>query len=275
MSVARLAGQCKLILKKRNALFVMLLFLMSAFSVAQAEVTTQNEPSNSSHLQKGAVTVELQEKPPSMQDELLKSFMASMTYSPQSMALPSDSEVDENLVNQLGMPMDVIPSADQDHLDIDVKSDIKKIVKQTKKPAFIVLSFLKPLQRMVISSAFGQRWGRSHDGIDIAANTGTAIYATEAGQVTYSGWKGGYGNFISISHGGGYTTRYGHASVLLVRSGQKVKKGQMIAKVGSTGNSTGPHLHFEVITNGIAQNPLNFLNRIISVAVKSNHSGAQ
>ena len=116
-----------------------------------------------------------------------------------------------------------------------------------------------------ISSGFGSRPnpinGRNevHRGIDIPAPTGTNIIAAAGGTVISSGWMGGFGNTVIIDHGGGYSTLYAHASVNLVTAGQNVSRGQSIARVGSTGFSTGPHLHFEVRRNGTAVNPVPYL----------------
>ena len=106
-----------------------------------------------------------------------------------------------------------------------------------------------------------QYFSWAHNGLDIADKVGTAIYAAEAGTVELSltGWNGGYGNTIVINHGNGKKTRYGHFSVLYVKKGDSVEKGEAIGEMGSTGRSTGSHLHFEVIINGARYNPLNYI----------------
>ena len=113
----------------------------------------------------------------------------------------------------------------------------------------------------VFSSGYGWRWGRMHKGIDLANSTGTPIVAAKEGRVSFAGWHdGGYGYLVEISHANGSTTRYAHNSRLLVAHGQEVRQGEVISQMGSTGNSTGPHLHFEIIAPGMgAMNPLNFL----------------
>jgi murein DD-endopeptidase MepM/ murein hydrolase activator NlpD len=110
-----------------------------------------------------------------------------------------------------------------------------------------------------ITSPFGWRWGRMHEGIDLGASYGTPISAAAAGVVIYAGWEGGYGNLVVIDHGGGLATAYGHQSQIAVATGQSVAQGQIIGYVGSTGHSTGPHLHFEVRVNGQAVDPLGYL----------------
>jgi murein DD-endopeptidase MepM/ murein hydrolase activator NlpD len=110
-----------------------------------------------------------------------------------------------------------------------------------------------------LSSPFGPRWGRLHAGIDIAAPTGTPIAASKAGRVVISSWYGGYGNLIVLDHGGGVETWYGHNSVNSAQVGQSVGQGQVIGRVGSTGNSTGPHVHFEIRLNGRPVNPVPYL----------------
>jgi murein DD-endopeptidase MepM/ murein hydrolase activator NlpD len=110
-----------------------------------------------------------------------------------------------------------------------------------------------------VVSGFGMRWGRLHEGIDIAASTGTPIWAAAAGTVIHTGWLGGYGNLVVVDHGNGLATAYAHASAILVAVGQQVSQGETVSLVGSTGNSSGPHLHFEVRVNGIAVDPLLYL----------------
>jgi murein DD-endopeptidase MepM/ murein hydrolase activator NlpD len=111
----------------------------------------------------------------------------------------------------------------------------------------------------VLTSYFGWRWGRMHEGIDLAVPSGTAVVSAAAGSVIYAGWMGGYGNLVVIDHGGGISTAYGHNTSITVGTGQQVAQGQLIAYSGNTGNSTGPHVHFEVRVNGGAVDPLGYL----------------
>lgn len=117
-------------------------------------------------------------------------------------------------------------------------------------------AFQYPVDSPRISSRFGQRWGRLHAGLDLAVPTGTYIYASAAGTVTYSGWNsGGYGYLVIISHGDGVQTYYGHNSALDCSVGQTVSQGQLIARAGNTGRSYGSHCHFEIRVNGVPYNP--------------------
>ena len=110
-----------------------------------------------------------------------------------------------------------------------------------------------------VTSPFGERWGRLHAGLDIANDLGTPIRAAKGGTVILAGWNGGYGNSIVIDHGGGLSTLYAHASRLRAAEGQAVGQGDLIADMGSTGNSTGSHLHFETRVNGNPRNPSEYL----------------
>ncbi len=122
---------------------------------------------------------------------------------------------------------------------------------------------IEPIANARVSSTFGYRhlFGRTayHSGIDLAAPTGTPIYATGDGVVTHAGWGSGYGNYVEIDHGNGYVTRYGHASRLYVSVGEQVKANENIAAVGCTGRCTGPHLHYEVLRDGKRENPATYL----------------
>lgn len=110
-----------------------------------------------------------------------------------------------------------------------------------------------------ISSPFGPRDGRNHNGLDLAANMGDSVKAARAGEVTLAGTVQGYGETVILKHDDGTETLYAHSSRLLVHKGQRVRQGEEIAKVGSTGHSTGPHLHFEIIVNNKAYDPLLYL----------------
>ena len=123
----------------------------------------------------------------------------------------------------------------------------------------IGISMINPVSG-IITSEFGGRWGTVHKGLDIGASEGTPIKAAAGGTVTFSGWNnGGYGNLVIISHGNGVETYYAHCSSVNVTAGQSVSQGQLISRVGNTGNSFGAHLHFEVRINGVAQNPRNYV----------------
>jgi murein DD-endopeptidase MepM/ murein hydrolase activator NlpD len=111
----------------------------------------------------------------------------------------------------------------------------------------------------ILTSTFGWRWGRMHEGIDHAVSTGTPVVAAASGTVIVAGWMGGYGNLVVIDHGNGIATAYGHNTSVAVSYGQSVAQGQLISYSGSTGHSTGPHVHFEVRVNGTPVDPLGYL----------------
>lgn len=125
----------------------------------------------------------------------------------------------------------------------------------------------RPVESGYISSLYGQRTdpfdGRNafHQGVDFAGTAGTRVLAVADGIVSHAGLDGGYGRLVEITHGNGYVTRYAHNAKLLVEAGQTVKRGDPIALMGSTGRSTGPHLHFEVLRDGKPVNPLSFVRR--------------
>lgn len=146
----------------------------------------------------------------------------------------------------------------------------KPVVRRLVRPReFVSRDIPKPLSRMVTGAGFlwpmpsrriTQYFRWRHAGIDIADKAGTAIYAAEDGVVREAGWnRGGYGLQVVVDHGGGLSTRYAHSSKLYVAPGMQVKKGDVIAVVGSTGRSTGPHLHFEVMVGGVRVNPFRYV----------------
>jgi murein DD-endopeptidase MepM/ murein hydrolase activator NlpD len=133
----------------------------------------------------------------------------------------------------------------------------KKLTRGNKQvPAMGSGELVWPVQG-TITSKFGWRWGSFHRGIDIGASSGTEIKAADSGVVTFAGWNGGYGNLVKVDHGSTQTW-YAHMSKMAVKTGDKVEKGAVIGYVGSTGISTGPHLHFEVHVEGVAKDPLGF-----------------
>ncbi|RKF17280.1 M23 family peptidase [Roseovarius spongiae] len=109
------------------------------------------------------------------------------------------------------------------------------------------------------TSGFGKRWGRMHSGTDLAAPQGTPIYATADGVVTYAGWQSGYGRLVKVQHAFGIETRYAHQSKIRVKKGQRVSRGDRIGDMGSTGRSTGTHLHYEIRVDGKAINPMIYI----------------
>ena len=137
-------------------------------------------------------------------------------------------------------------------------NEILRVGTKPKPKTAATGKFAKPVSGGYVSSSFGNRSRGYHTGIDWAISYGSPIYASDGGTVTVSGWGGGYGNMIKINHGNGYETLYAHCSKLVVGSGKKVAKGQLIAYIGSTGNSTGPHLHFEIRKNGSYLNPAKY-----------------
>ena len=149
---------------------------------------------------------------------------------------------------------------DASNLKID-----QKLILRNAKPEFsyqdrLDKKFMYPINTR-ITSYYGPRWGRTHEGIDFAAPTGSPIRAVSSGRVVYSGWATGYGYVVIIEHQKGLRTLYAHNSKLLVSEGEAVGKGEVISRSGNTGNSTGPHLHFEVQVNGRPENPLNYITK--------------
>lgn len=141
-----------------------------------------------------------------------------------------------------------------------ISKPVKKIIEKGTKviPSRGTGSFTWPTNGGYISSVQGQRWGKLHKGIDIARPSNYTIKAADHGIVVFAGWHGGYGNKIIIDHQNGYRTVYAHLRSISVSKGQKVEKGSKIGIMGSTGDSTGTHLHFEIYKNGALKNPLSY-----------------
>ncbi len=148
--------------------------------------------------------------------------------------------------------------------DIDYVNETILVESQPKVIATGTLTpprYLRPITGGVVTSPFGPRWGSVHTGVDWGVPSGTQVRAAAAGTVIRASWYGNYGYCVDIRHNDGSVTRYAHLSSFIAKVGQKVSQGQPIARSGNTGRSTGPHLHFEIILNGRAVNPLNYVNK--------------
>ena len=168
----------------------------------------------------------------------------------------------DSIANNFNINSNVIRSANNINKNQKINSG-RLVLVPGVKPEF---GYQDRLEKMLIapvnariSSYYGRRWGRMHEGVDYAVNIGTPIRAAGAGRVVYSGWASGYGKAVIIEHRKGLRTLYAHNSQLLVRVGEFVERNEVITRSGNTGNSTGPHLHFEVQINSRAVNPLNYL----------------
>jgi len=174
-------------------------------------------------------------------------------------------EYNKDLELNIGINKIYTDSLDVQSIELATKSletNIDAKIQEKKSTVNGIVLAYKPVVTGSISSRYGvssRIRSSNHTGLDIAAPTGTDIVASASGEVTFSGWKGSYGYLVIISHGNGVETWYGHCSKLYVSAGEKVEGGQLIADVGSTGNSTGPHLHLEVRINGAHINPQNYL----------------
>jgi murein DD-endopeptidase MepM/ murein hydrolase activator NlpD len=148
-----------------------------------------------------------------------------------------------------------------DNLDEAVEG-LKRLIAQRQAPVTSIVpstaGYVWPRCDRV-TSGFGRRWGRMHEGLDIDGDTGEPIGAAKDGVVIFAGWHGGYGQMVLIDHGDGVVSAYAHQSRIVVSEGQRVIRAQQVGDVGTTGSSTGSHLHFETRVNGAAVDPLQFL----------------
>ncbi len=189
----------------------------------------------------------------------------------QMSALKTKQAQSQEIINSLANDISAYEKAlkAQEAAEASARAEIKKLMSAPKAQnrVFVGGTFMWPSTASTITSPYGSRTHpitgrvRNHAGVDIGASYGSAVYAANSGTVLVAGWNsGGYGNYVVIDHGGGLTTLYAHCSSLCVSTGQSVSKGQVIAKVGSTGMSSGPHLHFEVLQNGSTVNPMSYFN---------------
>lgn len=199
----------------------------------------------------------------SLKDQLIKQ---EADLEERQEKLSADKASVEELKKKVDEDNNVL-SADIDELNEEAKALTAKILELQSKEAYIGGELCWPAQSSKrITSPFGMRLhptlkvNKMHTGIDIGAASGTNILAANSGKVITAGWNNSYGYMIMIDHGGGIVTLYAHSSALLVSKGDIVNRGQVIALVGSTGRSTGPHLHFEVRVNGEYKNPMDYFN---------------
>lgn len=146
-----------------------------------------------------------------------------------------------------------------DREQLDEKVEVAAVAQIVKRGTKSKPTYMYPVTNWVVTSTFGSRWGRMHEGIDVGVPVGTTVRASRAGRIVTAGWVGGYGNCVIIDHGDGVCTRYGHLSQITTSVGQYVDQGSQIALSGNTGRSTGPHLHFEIRVNGTAVDPAPYL----------------
>lgn len=170
-------------------------------------------------------------------------------------------EMNLEIIKKYTEDLESLEISDKETVEEEINEDIKKEVKAKDSTINGVVLAVNPVKSTYISSRYGDTSGRNsgHKGLDIAAPTGTTIVACGDGTVKFAGWYYGYGNLVRIEHGNGVETYYGHCSKLNVSTGDKVTAGQKIAEVGSTGDSTGPHLHLEIRLNGTVINPQKYL----------------
>lgn len=200
--------------------------------------------------------------------ELFRSFVAVAAFGLCTAALPAHADTltdadDDPYSDDITMAAQPVPGADATFAGIF--SSWKKLDNPGVARAAVYIPTGRPVEELALTSNFGVRsdpfngHARMHKGIDIPGPVGTPIYATADGIVSRAQWMNGYGNLVEISHGNETATRYGHLSKLLVTPNERVHRGQLIGLMGSTGRSTGSHLHYEIRIAGMAINPLPYV----------------
>lgn len=213
-----------------------------------------------------------------VEEKLLKNVMenADITYRTYAIGLDGENKAYVNTIEEARSVVDELKEAYDNEINIEINEvytensfDVETVEAEIAKKEIESQIDLKdhgvngillstPITGQ-ITSRYGSRWGSTHTGLDIAGAVGTDIHACADGTVTFAGAKGTYGNLVIISHGNGVETYYAHCSKIYVKAGQEVKSGDVISARGSTGNSTGPHLHLEIRINGEPVNPQNYL----------------
>lgn len=181
---------------------------------------------------------------------LAKKYNTSVTLLAEHNGIEADEEL------QVGQPLIVDFTDEKETKTLPAMAE--DVAVSNEGEASIPALNLWPVKG-VVSSGFGERNGRMHEGIDVAADLGQDIRSLADGIVVFAGARGTYGNAVIINHGKGFRTLYAHASSIEVSAGERVKEGQVIARIGSTGRSTGPHLHLEILYNGVPLNPMDYL----------------
>lgn len=187
-------------------------------------------------------------------------YRIGLRYDVSPEALAQANGIDDTASLKVGTRLWIPRAGDEFPSGADLASSRSEAQRAARREALesSKLVFAWPV-RGRLTSSFGHRRGRPHEGVDLAARSGTPIFASESGRVIHSGQLGDYGNAVIVKHAGVYRTVYAHASRTLVRKGEFVEKGERIALVGATGRATGPHLHFEIRRRETARDPTLYL----------------
>lgn len=263
--------RAKLLLQKGTMSYLEILIHADSFSDFLTRLSLVNEiaeydKTRLDELKKYAAQVEAIKTELEAENEVLDALKADVDA--QMAVLKEKQAQSQSLIDSIKSDIATFEKAlkAQEAAEAAAREEIRRLTQASTAP-YTGGQFAWPSTSSYITSPYGTRTHpvtgqlKTHTGIDIGAGMGTNIFAAADGNVIVSGWNsGGYGNYVVIDHGGGITTLYAHCSSLLVSAGQRVTRGQVIARVGSTGISTGPHLHFEVLKNGAHTDPYAYLN---------------
>ena len=264
--------RAKLLLQKGTMSYLEILIHADSFSDFLTRLSLVNEiaeydKTRLDELKKYAAEVEALKKELEEENEILVALKADVDA--QMAVLKEKQAESQRLIDSIRSDIATYEKAlkAQEAAEAAAREEIRRLTQGSSSSPYTGGQFAWPSTSTYITSPYGTRVHpvtgkvKTHTSIDIGAGMGTNIFAAADGTVIVSGWNsGGYGNYVVIDHGGGVTTLYAHCSSLLVSAGQRVSRGQVIAKCGSTGISTGPHLHFEVLKNGAHTDPYAYLN---------------